>query len=222
MSVRSLREPTVAVPHGRITLALHRLRDGEGHPLLHLHGLGMRTPDAAPPELDRWPGEIWGLDFTGHGASSVPRGGGYTAEILFGDVDAAIEHLGPVTLLGRGLGAYVALIAAAGRVDAVRGAILTDGPGIAGGGPAPATPSMVSVDPEAPSPPDPFVLGELSRDLRPPDYALQFARLAVELSDVGTPIIVCARSRPEWLSAVAEEPGVLVTSLDEALRIYGG
>lgn len=216
------REPTATVLHGRIRLALHRLRDGEGRPLLLLHGLGLHTPDAAPPELEGWPGPIWGLDFTGHGASTVPQGGGYTAEILFGDVDAAIEHLGPVTLVGRGLGAYVALIAVAGRVDAVHGAILTDGPGIAGGGPAPGTPHLVQVDPKVPAPPDPWALGELSRDLRPPDYAVQFARLAVELSEVGTPIAVCARTRPEWLSAVAEEPGVLVTSLEEALGIYGG
>lgn len=213
---------TVEVLHGRITLALHRLRDGEGRPLLHLHGLGLRTPDACPPELEAWPGPIWGLDFTGHGRSTVPAGGGYTAEVLFGDVDAAVQHLGEATLLGRGLGAYVALIAAAGRADAVQGAILTDGPGIAGGGPAPGTPHIDHVDPEAPRPPDPFVLAELSRDLRPPDYATGFVRLALEVSDAATPIAVCARARPEWLRAVADEPGVLVTTLDEALRIYSG
>ena len=54
-----------------------------------------------------------------------------------GDVDIAIAHLGAVTIYGRGLGAYVGLLAAGGRAEEVRGAILADGPGLAGGGPSP-------------------------------------------------------------------------------------
>ena len=60
--------------HSRVELALHELRPGSGRPLLLLHGLGERTPEAAPGEYLAWSGPIFGLDFTGHGASSIPRG----------------------------------------------------------------------------------------------------------------------------------------------------
>lgn len=206
--------------HGRIQLALHELRSGEGRPLLHLHALGLRSPDALPDDLQSWPGPVCALDFTGHGASTVPSGGGYTPEVLIGDVDAAVQHLGPVTLVGRGLGAYVALLAAGARPDAIAGAILCDGPGLAGGGPAPGTPQVVRVDEHAPSPPDPWALAELSKDVRPPDYAVEFVRLAA--SNGHDPLAVVARARPEWLAAVAEEIGAAQTTIEDALARFAG
>jgi pimeloyl-ACP methyl ester carboxylesterase len=99
--------PTVVLRHNRVDLALHHLRDAvedEVHALLVLHGLGERTPAAAPAWTDGWPGPVWGLDLTGHGASSLSRGGGYTAEVLMADAAIAALHLGTVTLVGRGLG----------------------------------------------------------------------------------------------------------------------
>jgi pimeloyl-ACP methyl ester carboxylesterase len=161
---------------------------------------------------------VYALDFTGHGDSTVPRAGGYTPETLIGDVDAAIEHLGQVTLVGRGLGAYIALLTAGARADAVRGAILCDGPGIGGGGPVPGTPTVVRVDPNAPVPPDPFALAELSKDVRPPDYAVDFTRLAH--SNSRSPFAIVAHARPEWLEAVTDEIGAVSTSLAAALRSY--
>jgi len=206
--------------HSRIELALHRLREGTGRPLLLLHGLGERSPARAPSELEVWPGPIWALDFTGHGASTVPSGGGYTAECLMGDADAAISELGEVTLRGRGLGAWVALLAAGARPREVRGAILVDGPGLAGGGARPGSPAILYVDPAASAPPDPFALVELARDVRPPEYATAFVRLANELSGLARPVSVCAVERPEWLRAVLEEPGVEAASLAAALAGY--
>lgn len=206
--------------HSKIELALHSLREGEGRPLLLLHGLGERSPARAPAPLAAWSGPIRALDFTGHGNSTVPAGGGYTSECLLGDADAAIAELGEVTLLGRGLGAWIALLAAGARPGAVRGAILADGPGLAGGGPRPTSPSIPFVDPRAAAPPDPFALAELTRDVRPPEYATAFVRLANELSGLARPITVCATERPEWLRAVAEEPGVETASLAAALAAY--
>lgn len=210
--------------HVKVTLALHPLREaqGSGRPLLLLHGLGERTPASCPASLASWPGAVWGLDFTGHGASTHPAGGGYTAEILMGDVDAAVSHLDPVTVLGRGLGAYIGLLIAGARAGEVRGAILADGPGLAGGGSSPASPSSVlpvaargGVDR-----PDPFALSELTRDVRPPDYAGTFARLAMQFSGLETPLAVVAKVRPPWLEAVTAEPGVVSTSLPEALSRF--
>jgi pimeloyl-ACP methyl ester carboxylesterase len=220
----------IKLTHGRITLALHELRAGgatpersggaDGTPLLHLHGLGLRSPDDVPLDVEPWPGPIYALDFTGHGDSGSPKGGGYTPELLMGDVDAAIQHLGEVVLLGHGLGAYVALLASAARWDAVRGAILCDGPGLSGGGPAPGTPTLVRIDADAPVPPDPFALAELSKDIRPPDYAADFVHLVLAHTQVPNPIAVCARARPEWLTAVLDELGTAPVTLVEALRLF--
>jgi len=216
-----LTNPTM-LRHVRVDLALHQLQDGPGHPLLLLHGLGERSPATVPGWAAAWPGPVHALDFTGHGRSSVPVGGGYTAEVLMGDADAALAHLGPATVLGRGLGAYVALLIAGARPDLVRGAVLADGPGLAGGGSSPGSPYVIRLDPASPSPPDPFVLAELSRDVRPPDYAVAFVFQAVNRSDLPDPIVVSATTRPDWLRAVVESPGVRQLSTPEGLALYAG
>lgn len=208
--------------HGRSRLALHKLRAGDEdtRPLLLLHALAEQAPAAPPEAADSWPGPILGLDFTGHGGSTIPAGGGYTAEILMGDVDAALAEIGPATLLGRGLGAYVALLAAGGRPDLVRGAVLTDGPGLVGGGIRPHSPTLPRLDPRTMSTPDPLVLYELARDVRPPDYAVEFVRQAREWSGLDEPIAVCTIVRPEWLVAVSEQPGVSESTPEEALKRF--
>lgn len=211
---------TLRLQHNRVELALHALATGPGRALLLLHGLGERSPEKAPPELQSWPGPIHALDFTGHGQSSVPRGGGYTAEVLMGDADVALAHLGEATVVGRGLGAYVGLLIAGGRPDRVRGLILRDGPGLPGGGSGSSTPHISRVDVSGPPTPDPFALAELSRDLRPRDYAASFARQASQLSGLSQPITVCAVERPPWLAAVVEEIGVEEGTIEEALALY--
>ncbi len=147
--------------HGKVQLALHHLRDATaagGRPLLVLHGLGEAAPRSAPRWTDGWPGPVAALDFTGHGASTIPRGGGYTAELLLGDADAALESLTDgdparsITVVGRGLGAYIALQLAGARAAQVHGAILVDGPGLAGGPTGPTSQSFFSLPPSA-SPP---------------------------------------------------------------------
>jgi pimeloyl-ACP methyl ester carboxylesterase len=212
----------VLLRHNKIRLALHHLRDGEGRPLLHLHGLGERSPDQVPDHLAAWPGPVWALDLSGHGDSDVALGAGYFCEALMGDVDMAIAHLGPVTIYGRGLGAYVGLLAAGGRAEQVRGAILADGPGLAGGGATPASPAIVTaVSPPPPGgTPDPWAVYELTRDVRPPDYAATFAHQAVTRSGLDTPIAVVGVNRPPWLEGVAAEPGVVVCRLPEALTLF--
>jgi len=214
------RPPAVTVRNNRVDLALHCLRDGEGPALLLLHGLGERSAEAVPDHADAWPGPVWALDFTGHGSSTVPAGGGYFCELLMSDVDAALGHLGPATLHGRGLGAYVALLAAGARPDLVRGAVLADGPGITGGGPEPTTPYVLGADLESASAPDPYALLELTHDVRPPDYAATYARQAATLSGLDTALAVTAVVRPPWLAAVAAEPGVRTLPHTRALSLF--
>jgi pimeloyl-ACP methyl ester carboxylesterase len=206
--------------HNRVDLALHTLRSGSGPALLLLHGLGERSPERVPSAVDAWPGPITALDFTGHGASTVPIGGGYTAEILMADADAAIEHLGSATVVGRGLGAYIALLIAGARAERVRGAVLADGPGLSGGPSVPTSQPVYSLD-RVEATPDPYALAELGRDLRPPDYATAFSRLALQGSDLEQPLTVVARFRPSWLQAVAGEPGVAeADSISAAVATY--
>jgi pimeloyl-ACP methyl ester carboxylesterase len=209
--------------HNKVDLALHRLREGSGRPLLMLHGLGEAAPAAVPAWAEAWAmaweGPIVALDFTGHGGSTVPPGGGYTAEILLADADVALAELGSATVVGRGMGAYIALMLAGARPLQVRGAILCDGPGLAGGAIAPTSQSYLILAPTA-RPPDPYALFELSRDLRPPDYATLFVRMAVESSGLDEPIAVPAVVRPPWLVAVVDEVGVMTCSLRDALTSY--
>lgn len=213
-------QTTVFLQHNRVRLALHTLRAGEGRALLLLHGLGEASPEREPAELVEWPGPIYALDFTGHGASTIPKGGGYTCELLMADVDAALTRLHSATLVGRGLGAYVALLAAGGRPDRVRGAILRDGPGLAGGGPTFNSPFIGHVDTTQKAPPDPFALLELATDVRPADYASTFARQAAQFSGLAQPIMVCARERPPWLQAVMTELDIETTTVYQALNWY--
>jgi pimeloyl-ACP methyl ester carboxylesterase len=213
--------------HGKIDLALHHLRDSSltGRPLLILHGLGERSPVTVPEWAELWPGAIAALDFTGHGESTIPHGGGYTAELLLGDADAALAALvdggndNTITVAGRGLGAYIALQLAGARASQVHGAILDDGPGLAGGATGPTSQNFFRL-PASDSVPDPYALIELGRDLRPPDYAASFVRLALAGSDLDEPIAVCSVFRPKWLDAVAQEHGVIDTSVTEALETF--
>lgn len=207
--------------HARVDLALHELRAGTGRALLLLHGLGESSPQKVPTNVEGWNGPVYGLDFTGHGQSSITIGGGYTPEVLMADVSTALDHLGTATLLGRGLGGYVGLLTAGARAADVGGTIICDGSGLLGAGPVPGSAVIVHVEAGARTPPDPFALAELSQDVRPGDYATSFVRQATHLSPLAEPICVCATSRPPWLEAVAAEPGVRVTTVAAALALYG-
>ncbi|MGH1472451.1 MAG: alpha/beta fold hydrolase [Cellvibrionaceae bacterium] len=212
---------TKLLTHGSIQLAMHTLREGSGLSLLLLHGLGESSPKAVPPEYEDWSGAIYALDFTGHGQSTVPRGGGYTCELLLADVDIALAEIGSAVVVGRGIGGYVAVLAAGGRPELVRGSIIRDGTGLAGGGSGANSPYIGFPNPyQVITPPDPFAIVELSIDVRPPDYVTEFVRLASEFSELERPISVCACERAPWLDAVIAEMGVEVTSLSEALEFY--
>lgn len=207
--------------HNRVRLALHELTPtgAAGRALLVLHGLGESSVTKLPVWAQGWAGPVFALDFTGHGASTVPRGGGYSAELLLADADCALAELGEATVVGRGLGAYVALMLAGARAAQVHGAVLADGPGLAGGIPGPGSQAVVRVEPRDGAP-DPYALLELSRDPRPADYAISYVRLALDGSGRDEPIAVSAMIRPPWLAAVSEQPGVFAATIAEALVAF--
>ena len=212
---------TVRLRHNKIELALHQIREGSGRALLLLHGLGESAASMSKMSIT-WVGPVWALDFTGHGESSVPSGGGYSSEILMADADIALRHLGEATIVGRGLGAYVAFLLAGARPALVRGAVLLDGPGLAGGAVhATSNTEITSVGNRQGTTPDPWALIELSRDARPPSYTTTFARLAVNGSGIPEPVAVACKVSPPWVEAIRLEAGVLTDiALQEALDIY--
>jgi len=193
----------ISLRHGRVTLALHPLREGTGRALLCLHAVGGSAHDFR--EVARlWSGPVFALDFSGHGDSSPLRGGGYFPENLAGDADAALARIGPALLVGAGVGAYVALLLAGGRPDAVPAALLLPGAGLEGGGPAP-DPAADTIsrweDLGAPLAGCDPAVRRLERDLRPPEYAEAFARAAgrLLLAEGDFP-------QPPWWKAVRATP----------------
>ncbi|MGA0117753.1 MAG: alpha/beta fold hydrolase [Ilumatobacteraceae bacterium] len=211
---------TISLQHNRITLALHHVKDAEGPALLLLHGLGESATNMATLPLS-WNGPIWALDFTGHGESTVPRGGGYSAEILMADVDVALRHIGPATIVGRGLGGYIAFLIAGARPQLVRGVVILDGPGLAGGAVHATSSSEIAITARTGTTPDPWALIELSRDARPPNYAVTFVQLARNGSTLDEPIAVTCKVSPPWIEAIRAEAGVMTDiSMQDALDIY--
>ena len=193
----------IALAHGRISIALHPLREAPGPTLLCLHEVAGSAADFRDVA---WPGRVFALDFSGHGRSGHVRGGSYYPETLAGDADAALARIGPAYLVGAGIGAYVALLLAGGRPEQIPGAVLLPGAGLMGGGEVPDWSSEDDAHARwrsfEPVPPgcDPAVR-RLERDIRPRDYAREFALAARRLllgEDGG--------ARPPWWEAVRESP----------------
>jgi pimeloyl-ACP methyl ester carboxylesterase len=211
---------TVHLQHNRISLALHCIKEGSGPPLLLLHGLSESAADMSTLPVN-WNGPVWALDFTGHGESSVPRGGGYSAEILMADVDVALRHIGEATIVGRGLGGYIGFLIAGARPQLVRGVVIMDGPGLSGGAIQATSSSEIAITDRPGTTPDPWALIELSRDARPPNYAVTFVRLATTGSSLDEPIAVTCKVTPPWVEAIRAEPGVITDiTLQEAVDIF--
>lgn len=206
---------------GRQRLALHTLRpaaaqDAAG-PLLLLHGLGECAPPHLPADYRAWPGAVKALDFTGHGQSTLPVGGGYTCEALMVDVVTALKAVGPCTLVGRGLGAYVALMATAACADRVRGAVLRDGPGLSGGGDGSQSPWLPCVAERSLQTPDRQALADLATDVRQPAAAARWAQLVRESSPMKTPVHFCLQERPLWALVAADALAQSFTDVTTAL-----
>lgn len=195
------------IAHGRIHLALHQLAGGTGPGLLAVHALHGSSDDWGD-SLSSWKGEVHALDLCGHGGSDALRGGGAFPELLAGDVDVAVAETGARVLVGRGLGAYLALLVAGARPEAIDAALLLPGPGLDGGGTRPSFERLAERFAEAlRGDADPAVRDRrfLDADIRPEAYARSFAERArrLLLAEDGT-------TPPPWWVALRAQTTVHV------------
>lgn len=121
---------------GRIQIALHTLVDRPGPCLLGVHELGGSHRDFET-FAERWPGAVHALDLSGHGASDRLKGRAYSSEDWAADADVALRHLGGAWVVGKGVGAFAALLLAGARPESALGTLLLPGRGLAGNGEGP-------------------------------------------------------------------------------------
>lgn len=111
-----------------MTVALHARVEGEGAPVLVLHGFtgSSESMDGVAAGLcDRW--QTVRLDLVGHGESEAPRDAAeYTMERCIEQVTAALDRLGigSAHVVGYSMGGRAALALAAWHPGRVRSAIL--------------------------------------------------------------------------------------------------
>jgi pimeloyl-ACP methyl ester carboxylesterase len=211
------------ISSGPSEIAVHELASAPGPTVLLLHCLGEHSPPVVPVALEPWQGTVVAMDFLGHGYSDRAAGGGYTSESLVADVDSVLADLGPATLFGRGLGGYVAILTSGCRPDIVRGVVVVDGAGIAGGGPERPSPRRTPggdgqiAPPQSfgPPAPDPVALDELASEWRDPEYAAYFALQAVNGSSI--PLCIAAAARPAWVRILLERQFALDVTVQVAL-----
>jgi pyruvate dehydrogenase E2 component (dihydrolipoamide acetyltransferase) len=117
--------PATATGRAAASLAIVRLREGEGRPTLLIHGFGADAGTWRPLLAGRGSDRpILALDMPGHGASTLGSLDGFAD--LVEAIEAALlaADLGPVDLVGHSLGGAVAsALAARGALD-IRTALL--------------------------------------------------------------------------------------------------
>ena len=171
-------------------------------------GSARRRPTTCRRGSTRGPGPVAALDFTGHGRVDDPASAAATRPRSCSPTPTSPSPSSARRrVFGRGLGAYIALMLAGSRPADVVGAILADGPGLAGGATFPTSQSFFAMPPaERPArslrarraEPRPAP-ARLRRGVRPP----RARRLAARRADHRV-----RRVPPAVAGGVAAEPGV--------------
>jgi pimeloyl-ACP methyl ester carboxylesterase len=167
-----------------------------------------------------WRGPVHALDFAGHGQSDRVVGRCYFPELFLLDADEALAALGGrAYLAGEGVGAYVALLLAGARPEAVPAALLLPGCGLGCGGDGPnfeRPPESIEAWEErirttalgysASADPD---VATCEQRFRPPDYVSDFASKASRLlfSEAVDPEAAGAGSLAWWRTAKESSKG---------------
>ena len=170
-----------------------------------------------------WPGPVLGPRLHRPRPLDRAAGGGYSAEVLMGDVDVALADLGPShRASGAGSAPTSPCSSPAPGPTLVRGAVLCDGPGLVGGGIGPTVGRADDRRPRRRARPARPVGPARAGSRRPAARLRRRASPARPRSSPASawPVAVCARWRPPWLEAVAGEPGVLDVTVDEALAFF--
>ena len=211
--------------HGRVAVELHTLKPGKGRPLLLLHALGSNSDSWSDPILEYSAGPVYALDFAGHGKSGRLAGGAYYPEYFLADADLAVAGFGEgCTVVGAGVGAYVALLLAGSRPKSVLGALLKAGPGLEGFGSDPDSEiaieditgfeALVAETSKGFAPGTDPLVAQCAWDMRPGDYVTSFAEAAHTL--FFCPSVEAAGSAPDWWRAAREVSGAETASGDLA------
>src|SRR5262245_46107012 len=111
------------------SIAYARDGDGDGAPVLALHGLSGMKSSFAPILAAAGGGRsTWAMDFRGHGESDHTPGGYRLADYL-SDAQALLETIGePTVLVGHSLGGIVSARLAQDRHPLVKAVFLEDPP----------------------------------------------------------------------------------------------
>jgi non-heme chloroperoxidase len=171
---------------------------GEGTPIVFICG-GNLTHKSWESQVAALAGAFRTVtfDWRGTGSSDKPRGG-YTADVAAADVRALIERLGlaPAVLVGHGLGAHLALLAAYAAPQAVRGLLLTGAaPWFAGERDG--------------------VAGGVSEDF----LRFMIAQGLGSASGIGVPYAqTCFELGDKWVFHRPQSPGIYQAMLDQALE----
>ena len=221
-------KPPEPLRHGRVSLALHELRSGEGDALLCLHALRGSAADWAEAAAS-WPGPVYALDFAGHGLSEWVAGEATPRSSSRETPTSPWRTSARAGVAGAGLGAYVALLVAGARPEHVpaRAAPPRRGsrrPRRRARSGARAEPRLGAPARRAPPPGerpafDPFTT-RLEREFRPPDYAAAFAARASRLL-----LLDDGDARPPWWQAAAQAAAaerIAARSAAEALARLAG
>ena len=119
-------------PDANDEISINFIKEGEGHPVILIHGLGASLSDWTDfiPDLVTSGYLVYALDLPGHGKSKkITSNRKYTIEDMYASFCCWVEILKidePVVFIGHSLGSYLSILYTVNHPDHVRGLVLCD------------------------------------------------------------------------------------------------